>query len=64
VEQLLADQATAYRGGGRLLFDQHFTAALAALICDAVDLDLAGLETAAAAAATGRPATRDGLDAA
>jgi len=47
VEQLLADPGT-LAAAARLLLDQHFTPALATLICDAVNLDLAGLEAAAA----------------
>jgi putative restriction endonuclease len=51
VERLLADPATR-AAAARLQLDQHFTSAPGALICDAVDLDLAELETAAAG---GRP---------
>jgi putative restriction endonuclease len=45
VEQLLADPAT-LAAASRQLLDLHFTPALAALICDAVNLDLATLEAA------------------
>ena len=47
VEQLLASPGT-LAAAARLLLDQHFTPVLATLICDAVDLDVAGLEAAAA----------------
>jgi putative restriction endonuclease len=46
VEQLLTDPAT-LAAAARLLLDQHFTPTLATLICQAVNLDLAGLEGAA-----------------
>src|SRR4030095_7862418 len=45
VEQLLADPAT-LAAAARQLLDLHFTPALASLICDAVDLDVATLEAA------------------
>jgi putative restriction endonuclease len=44
VEQTLDDPGT-LAAAARLLLDMHFTPALADLICDAVGLDLPGLET-------------------
>ena len=53
-EQLLADPGT-LAAAARLLLDLHFTPGLAAMICDAVGLDLAVLELAASpAVATAR----------
>lgn len=46
VEQLLADPGT-LAAAARLLLDLHFTPGLAAMICDAVGLDLAVLELSA-----------------
>lgn len=58
VEQLLADPGT-LAAAARLLLDLHFTPALAAMICDAVGLDLPVLELAASpAAATARRSPR------
>lgn len=48
-EQLLADPGT-LAAAARLLLDLHFTPGLAAMICDAMGLDLAVLELAASPA--------------
>ena len=57
-EQLLADPGT-LAAAARLLLDLHFTPGLAAMICDAVGLDLAVLELAASpAVAAGRRSLR------
>lgn len=61
VEQLLADPAT-LTAAARQLLDLHFTPALASLICDAVDLDLATLEAASLPPPTrGRQPRRPGF---
>jgi putative restriction endonuclease len=62
VEQLLADPGT-LAAAARLLLDLHFTPGLAAIICDAVGLDLAVLELAAgpAVAAARRNLRRPGF---
>ena len=62
VEQLLADPGT-LAAAARLLLDLHFTPGLAAMICDAVGLDLAVLELAAspAVAAARRSLRRPGF---
>ena len=61
-EQLLADPGT-LAAAARLLLDLHFTPGLAAMICDAVGLDLAVLELAAspAVAAARRSLRRPGF---
>ena len=61
-EQLLADPGT-LAAAARLLLDLHFTPGLAAMICDAVGLDLAALELAAspAVAAARRSPRRPGF---
>jgi putative restriction endonuclease len=46
VERLLADEGT-LAAAARLLLDRHFTPVLSELICDAVGLDVAGLNSAA-----------------
>ncbi len=51
-EQLLADPGT-LAAAARLLLDLHFTPGLAAMICDAVGLDLAVLELVASPAVAG-----------
>ena len=51
-EQLLADPGT-LAAAVRLLLNLHFTPGLAAMICDAVGLDLAVLELAASPAVAG-----------
>src|SRR5258705_8261649 len=60
--QLLADPGT-LAAAARLLLDLHFTPGLAAMICDAVGLDLAVLELAAnpAVAAATRSPRRPGF---
>jgi putative restriction endonuclease len=62
VEQLLADPG-ALAAAARLLLDLHYTPGLAAMICDAVGLDLAVLELAAspAIAAARRSLRRPGF---
>jgi putative restriction endonuclease len=62
VEQLIADPGT-LAAAARLLLDLHFTPGLAAMICDAVGLDLAVLELAAspAVAAARRSVRRAGF---
>lgn len=62
VEQLIADPGT-LAAATRLLLDLHFTPSLAAMICDAVGLDLAVLELAAspAVAAARRSVRRSGF---
>jgi len=61
-ERLLADPGT-LAAAARLLLDLHFTPGLAAMICDAVGLDLAVLELAAtpAVAAARRRLRRSGF---
>src|SRR5229473_5376134 len=62
VEQLIADPGT-LAAAARLLLDLHFTPSLAAMICDAVGLDLAVLDLAAspAVAAARRSVRRSGF---